>query len=461
MPRTSSTPAFSEQPIGLIDLTALKDSRFLVPEKRALPYRDQNGAVNINFLDKAAAQLDREAERWDDESRAKLRSRITAWQKAARTALAARPEDERMTLDELFAAPEESKPKGTPAKVLPAVPSQPPALTARTPGMVSSHAGALPGSHPKTDAMRRRLFRKPRAKDEPLYGVDVFSEVMPLEVDLHYLGQIANDRARKDGKRAKKAPSTPSPSRPTRSRRLSIVDASVAPEAPAEEEEEEALSSDTHEEGSSQDDSSEIYEVEAVLAEDESPAQRGFLIRWAGYGQEDDTWEPEENLAQELVAAFRYERGLARSNRGEDYMLGRTRMFWCAPCLAHHPVDNFSALQRKAPCSHRACLSHHYKVQANPHRSLVTGAAHETPTRTATHAEVHGSGQRKKKKRARDMDSDASDASADEEEEGRKPARVMALWAPAKPQRSVARALNNRQAALEVANSRKLGFGML
>ena len=74
--------------------------------------------------------------------------------------------------------------------------------------------------------MRRRLFRKPKAGDEPLFhDVEVFSEVLPLEADLHYLGQIADARARARPKvkKSKNADETPvSPVAAKRSRRLTI-----------------------------------------------------------------------------------------------------------------------------------------------------------------------------------------------------------------------------------------------
>ena len=38
------------------------------------------------------------------------------------------------------------------------------------------------------------------------------------------------------------------------------------------------------------------YEVEAILRHKETPDGMEFLIRWKGYGDEDDSWEPRENL---------------------------------------------------------------------------------------------------------------------------------------------------------------------
>ena len=39
------------------------------------------------------------------------------------------------------------------------------------------------------------------------------------------------------------------------------------------------------------------YEVEAILKSKEEEGKRLYLIKWKGYDQEEDnTWEPEENI---------------------------------------------------------------------------------------------------------------------------------------------------------------------
>ena len=39
------------------------------------------------------------------------------------------------------------------------------------------------------------------------------------------------------------------------------------------------------------------YEVEAILKSKEEEGKRFYLIKWKGYNQqEDNTWEPEENI---------------------------------------------------------------------------------------------------------------------------------------------------------------------
>jgi hypothetical protein len=38
------------------------------------------------------------------------------------------------------------------------------------------------------------------------------------------------------------------------------------------------------------------YEVQEILAERRNGARTEFLVRWEGYGPEDDTWEPTTNL---------------------------------------------------------------------------------------------------------------------------------------------------------------------
>ena len=46
----------------------------------------------------------------------------------------------------------------------------------------------------------------------------------------------------------------------------------------------------------------DVFEVEQLLAERTRSKGKEFLVRWAGYSEADDTWEPEANiLGDELV----------------------------------------------------------------------------------------------------------------------------------------------------------------
>merc|ERR1712228_721280 len=51
----------------------------------------------------------------------------------------------------------------------------------------------------------------------------------------------------------------------------------------------------------------ERYEVEAILKSKEEEGKRLYLIKWKGYDQEEDnTWEPEENIdCKEKLAQFK------------------------------------------------------------------------------------------------------------------------------------------------------------
>ena len=53
-------------------------------------------------------------------------------------------------------------------------------------------------------------------------------------------------------------------------------------------------------------DDEETFEVAFILDDRVVDGERQFKVRWAGYGEEEDSWEPEENLenAKELVKEY-------------------------------------------------------------------------------------------------------------------------------------------------------------
>ena len=122
----------------------------------------------------------------------------------------------------------------------------------------------------------------------------------------------------------------------------------------------------------------DVYEVQEVL--DEDAAAGKFLIRWAGYGPEDDTWEPEGNVSVDLVAAFRRARDLAARHVGDDYRDGGGRRLWCARCKKHQPGDNFSAQQARAPAATRACLVHRCAAPRRRRRGALRRRPPPPPT---------------------------------------------------------------------------------
>eukprot|EP00315_Gephyrocapsa_oceanica_P012437 CAMPEP_0185290868 /NCGR_PEP_ID=MMETSP1363-20130426/4912_1 /TAXON_ID=38817 /ORGANISM="Gephyrocapsa oceanica, Strain RCC1303" /LENGTH=277 /DNA_ID=CAMNT_0027886925 /DNA_START=57 /DNA_END=891 /DNA_ORIENTATION=- len=60
------------------------------------------------------------------------------------------------------------------------------------------------------------------------------------------------------------------------------------------------------------DDSKEdpVYEVHSLLDERAEGDEPHFLVRWSGFGSEDDTWEPEAGLSPALVSAFRLDKAV-------------------------------------------------------------------------------------------------------------------------------------------------------
>ena len=377
-------PAYSEAPAASIDCDHLASTRFIEADARKYPFRDPLGRINLHLVNISLAEAEM------DGAARETCERLRAWQRHAVRALNARPKQEKLTLDQLShqdSSDDEDDPKPKTTK------SEP----------------------PQTVTMRRRLFRAPQKEDEPIF-IDTDTDSDSLDADRLYRCRLADEGADKKSAQRKS------------------MHASRGGRGAADDELSEEVSSSS---GTTDDD---VYEVEAVLEEDEYGG-KGFLIRWAGFGSEHDSWEPEWNVAPHLVAEFRKERGLARRHTGDDYMLGRTKMLWCATCATHLASDGFSAQQRRNDPPKRSCLVHHYRTEA-PHYAVssVTG------TRVSTHVMTTPARSPASLKRSRPAIE-------------RSPASVPPP--PAKAHRPVARALSHRAAALEMRTSRLFGFGSL
>ncbi|XP_028392347.1 chromodomain Y-like protein 2 [Dendronephthya gigantea] len=70
----------------------------------------------------------------------------------------------------------------------------------------------------------------------------------------------------------------------------------------------------------------QIFEVEKILSKRKKRGKVEFLVQWRGYGPEEDSWEPEENLFDCLTAieAFNKEmkkgKSKTRQSRVDDYL---------------------------------------------------------------------------------------------------------------------------------------------
>lgn len=61
--------------------------------------------------------------------------------------------------------------------------------------------------------------------------------------------------------------------------------------------------------------SEDEWEIEGILDERVSHGKRMFLVRWKGYSRDNDSWEPEENLAnaKDEIKAFRNQNIIRKS----------------------------------------------------------------------------------------------------------------------------------------------------
>ena len=435
MTTTKPTPTYSSAPAICVHIDSLSATRFILPSTRQYPYRDALGRINLNLVNASLAEAEAEG------APAAARDKLAAWQRHASRALKNIPEDEKQTLDEIAASSEDGED-------------------------AQSSSGRETTSEeekepPKTTHATRRLFRLPNTNDEPHFDFD--DEAAP-EADRLYLGQLTEGqnfkRSRNASPRKKSTPnkrkrhatrnSLPLPLLPARRVALPLL---RSPFPGANDDEEERSSSENdeddddeeeEEDSSTSDSERDVYEVEAILDEDES-GSKGFLVRWAGYGPEHDQWEPEWNIAPHLVESFRKERKMVRRHQCDDYTVGRKRLLWCSSCNVHFNSDSFSANQRKREPSKRVCLVHHYKTEAPKlPKSSTTGAP--VAASHAVAASCHSTPASSKSKRQR--------AAYEPGSATREPPKLQAKQQQARP---VARTLSHRQAAMEVRVSRLFG----